>query len=95
MNKMEFSGVQKNDAQVERLKGNMRLKEKKQDGLTLVNSAPQLTVCVLLNGSMADASCPYSSVGSEDGDASARLVLRAPGSSKSNRVMGKLQEEGS
>lgn len=92
---MEFSRVQKNDAQVERLKSNMRLKEKKQDGLALVNSAPQLTVCVLLNGSMADARCLYSSVGSEDGDASARLVLRAPGSSKSNQVMGKLQEEGS
>lgn len=52
---MEFSRVQKSDAQVERLKSNMRLKEKTQDRPAPVNSAPQLTVCVLLNGSMVDA----------------------------------------
>lgn len=51
---MEFSRVQKSDAQVERLKSNMRLKEKTQDRPALVNSVPQLTVCVLLNGSMVD-----------------------------------------
>lgn len=92
---MEFSGVQKNDAQVERLKSNMRLKEKKKNRVALVKFSPQLRVCVSLNGSMVDASCLYSSAGSVDGAASARPVLRAPGSSKSNRVMGKLQEEGS
>lgn len=86
---MEFSRVQKNDAQVERLKSNMRLKEKKQGGLALVK------VCVLLNGSTADTSCLYTSARSVDGAASARPVLRVPGSSKPNRVMGKLQEEGS
>lgn len=52
---------------------------------------PQLRVCVSLNGSMVDASCLYSSVGSVDGAASARPVLRAPGSSKPNGVMGKPQ----
>lgn len=90
---MEFSRVQKNDAQIERLKSNMRLEEKKagRSSSSEINPSPQLTVCVSLNGSMVDASCLYSSVGSVDGAASARPGLRAPGSSKPNGVMGKPQ----
>lgn len=89
---MEFSRVQKNDAQIERLKSNMRLKEKKAGRSSSSEiQPPQLMVCVSLNGSMVDASCLYYRVGSVDGAASARPVLRAPGFSKPNRVMGKLQ----